>query len=129
MNDVITDYQKWKQQGENLRVQAKHAMETQFRELLTEAVQIEHRVRYQLPWPVVGDVSAAIRLAKLHAHLPQEMIRSQQVFALAVASKRNHVRVLAQQEHVLHGIGLPRSHERSLERTSLCVGYEPQIND
>ena len=45
MNDVITDYQKWKQQGENLRVQAKHAMETQFRELLTEAVQIAEMYR------------------------------------------------------------------------------------
>jgi hypothetical protein len=45
MNDVITDYQKWKQQGENLRVQAKHAMETQFRELLTEAVRIAELYR------------------------------------------------------------------------------------
>ena len=40
MNDVITDYQKWKQQGEDLRVQARQAMETRFRDLLTEAVQI-----------------------------------------------------------------------------------------
>ena len=45
MNDVITDYQKWKQQGENLRVQAKHAMETQFRELLIEAVRIAEMYR------------------------------------------------------------------------------------
>lgn len=45
MNDVITDYQKWKQQGENLRVQAKHAMETQFRELLIEAVRIAELYR------------------------------------------------------------------------------------
>ena len=45
MNDVITDYQKWKQQGQNLRVQAKQAMETQFRDLLTEAVQIAEMYR------------------------------------------------------------------------------------
>ena len=45
MADVINDYQKWKQQGENLRVQAKHAMESQFRELLTEAVQIAEMYR------------------------------------------------------------------------------------
>ncbi len=45
MNDVITDYQKWKQQGENLRVQAKHAMESRFRELLAEAVQIAEEYR------------------------------------------------------------------------------------
>jgi|SRR4051794_4792856 hypothetical protein len=40
MPDVISEYQKWKQQGEDLRVQARHAMETRYRDLLTEAVQI-----------------------------------------------------------------------------------------
>ncbi|MCU1238327.1 MAG: hypothetical protein JWP63_6294 [Candidatus Solibacter sp.] len=40
MNDVINEYQKWKQQGEDLRIQAKTAMETRFREVLNEAVQI-----------------------------------------------------------------------------------------
>jgi len=45
MPDVINEYQKWKQQGEDLRVQAKHAMETRFRELLTEAVQIAEEYR------------------------------------------------------------------------------------
>jgi hypothetical protein len=45
MADVISDYQKWKQQGENLRVQAKQAMETRFREVLTEAVSIAEEYR------------------------------------------------------------------------------------
>lgn len=38
--DAISEYQKWKQQGESLRAQAKQAMETRFRELLVEAAQI-----------------------------------------------------------------------------------------
>src|SRR3954454_3140935 len=45
MSDVITDYQKWKQQGENLRVQAKQAMESRYRELLVEAVRIAEEYR------------------------------------------------------------------------------------
>ena len=45
MPDVINEYQKWKQQGEDLRVQAKYAMETRYRELLTEAVQIAEMYR------------------------------------------------------------------------------------
>ena len=45
MADVISEYQKWKQQGENLRVQAKQAMEARFRELLTEAVAIAEEYR------------------------------------------------------------------------------------
>jgi hypothetical protein len=40
MENAISEYQKWKQQGENLRVQAKQAMESRFRDLLTEAVRI-----------------------------------------------------------------------------------------
>ena len=45
MNDVINEYQKWKQQGEDLRIQAKTAMETRFRELLSEAVHIAEMYR------------------------------------------------------------------------------------
>jgi len=45
MPDVINEYQKWKQQGEDLRIQAKHAMETRFRDLLSEAVRIAEEYR------------------------------------------------------------------------------------
>ncbi|MGD0778633.1 MAG: hypothetical protein ABSC05_38120 [Candidatus Solibacter sp.] len=45
MPDVINEYQKWKQQGEDLRIQAKHAMETRFRDLLAEAVRIAEEYR------------------------------------------------------------------------------------
>lgn len=40
MDNVITEYQKWKKQGEQLRTQAKQAMETRFHELLSEAALI-----------------------------------------------------------------------------------------
>ncbi len=45
MPDVISEYQKWKQQGENLKAQAKTAMESRFRELLSEAVSIAEEFR------------------------------------------------------------------------------------
>src|ERR1019366_5235374 len=45
MPDIINEYQKWKQQGEDLRVQAKHAMEIRFRDLLTEAVHLAEEYR------------------------------------------------------------------------------------
>ncbi len=38
--DAISEYQKWKQQGESLRAEAKQAMEGRFRDLLVEAAQI-----------------------------------------------------------------------------------------
>ncbi len=45
MNNIISEYQKWKQQGEELRVQAKQAMESRFRELLVQAIQIAEEYR------------------------------------------------------------------------------------
>jgi hypothetical protein len=45
MNNIISEYQKWKQQGEDLRVQAKQAMESRFRELLVHAIQIAEEYR------------------------------------------------------------------------------------
>ncbi len=45
MSDVIADYQKWKQQGESLRGQARQAMEARFRALLSEAAQIAEEYR------------------------------------------------------------------------------------
>jgi hypothetical protein len=45
MNNAISDYQKWKQQGESLRLQAKQAMETRFRDLLLEAAQLAQEYR------------------------------------------------------------------------------------
>jgi len=40
MDNVIAEYQKWKQQGHSLRTQARQAMEARFRDLLTEAAQV-----------------------------------------------------------------------------------------
>ena len=60
MTDVITDYQRWKQQGEDLRVQAKQAMESRFRDLLAEAVRIaeEYRADFGGPLKPVSPVTS-----------------------------------------------------------------------
>jgi hypothetical protein len=52
MADVISEYQKWKQQGENLKTQAKQAMELRFREALTEAVSIAELYRADFGAPL-----------------------------------------------------------------------------
>ena len=52
MPDIISEYQKWKQQGEDLRTQAKHAMEARFRELLGEAVAIAEEYRNDFGGPL-----------------------------------------------------------------------------
>ena len=60
MTDVISEYQRWKQQGESLRTQAKEAMESRFRELLSEAVRIaeEYRADFGVPLKPATPVTA-----------------------------------------------------------------------
>ncbi|MCX6622259.1 MAG: hypothetical protein NTY38_14565 [Acidobacteria bacterium] len=45
MSDVISEYQRWKQQGDALRTKAKQAMESRFRDLLSEAIKIAEEYR------------------------------------------------------------------------------------
>jgi hypothetical protein len=52
MTNIISEYQKWKQQGDDLRIQAKQAMESRFRELLVEAVQIAEEYRSDFGAPL-----------------------------------------------------------------------------
>jgi hypothetical protein len=60
MSDVITEYQKWKQHGEDLRVQAKQAMESRYRELLSEAMHIaeEYRADFGVPLKPTSPIKA-----------------------------------------------------------------------
>lgn len=60
MADIISEYQKWKQQGDHLRTQAKQAMESRYRDLLTEAVSIaeEYRADFGAPLKPPPSVTA-----------------------------------------------------------------------
>ena len=60
MSDIISQYQKWKEQGESLRGQAKQAMESRFHELLAEAVRIaeEYRADFGMPLKPASPVTA-----------------------------------------------------------------------
>jgi hypothetical protein len=52
MPDVISEYQRWKQQGDSLRTQAKQAMESRFKELLSEAAAIAEEYRSDFGAPL-----------------------------------------------------------------------------
>ncbi len=52
MNNIISEYQKWKQHGEDLRIKAKQAMESRFRELLVEAIQVAEEYRSDFGGPL-----------------------------------------------------------------------------
>jgi len=68
MSDIISEYQKWKQQGEDLRAQAKHAMESRFRELLAEAVAVAEEYRADFGGPLKPPAPVTAFRYKASAH-------------------------------------------------------------
>jgi hypothetical protein len=67
MSDVISEYQKWKQQGDDLRLKAKQAMESRFRELLVEAAQIAEEYRADFGSVLKPPPSVSAFRYKVHA--------------------------------------------------------------
>jgi len=66
MSDVISEYQKWKQQGDDLRLKAKQAMESRFRELLSEAARIADE--YRADFGAVLKPPSAVTAFRYKAH-------------------------------------------------------------
>jgi len=66
MTDVISDYQRWKQQGDDLRSKAKQAMESRFRELLSEAATIAEE--YRSDFGLALKPPAAVTAFRFKAH-------------------------------------------------------------
>jgi hypothetical protein len=58
--DAISEYRNWKQQGEDLRTQAKQAMEVRFRELLSEAARIaeDYKTDFGAPLKAPAGITA-----------------------------------------------------------------------
>ena len=75
MTDVINEYQKWKQQGEDLRVQAKQAMESRFRELLVEAASIAEEYRSDFGGPLKPPPSITAFRYKAGGHKAKKALK------------------------------------------------------
>jgi hypothetical protein len=71
--DPISEYQKWKQQGESLRTQAKQAMETRFRELLSEAAGIAQEYQRDFGASLKPPATiTAFRYKRIAGHKPKK---------------------------------------------------------
>jgi hypothetical protein len=77
MPDVINEYQKWKAQGENLKSQAKQAMESRFCELLTVAVAIAEEYRADFGTPLKPPPSVTAFRYKAHGKAKSKNSRKQ----------------------------------------------------
>ena len=75
MTDVIDEYQKWKLQGEDLRVQAKQAMESRFRELLVEAASIAEEYRSDFGGPLKPPPSITAFRYKAGGHKAKKAVK------------------------------------------------------
>ena len=84
MDNVIAEYQKWKQQGHSLRGQAKQAMETRFRDLLTEAAQVAQEYHHDFgsalkPPPAITAFRFKPANAKPNKALPSKAVAAKAI--------------------------------------------------
>ena len=123
MDNVISEYQKWKKQGEQLRTQARQAMEARFHELLSEAMQIAQEYHRDFGAPLVlthgDDISDADRLAE---HGFDELHLSRRLTHAAVADPdaRDTATDLVRRAHG-HGLLVAAS---GVNDASASLGYE-----
>jgi len=66
---------------------------------------------------------------KFHTLLPQDAFRYQQILAFGVPPERDHVRMLAKQQHVLDRVSLARRDEAFLQFPRFRVADQTQIHD
>jgi hypothetical protein len=78
---------------------------------------------------VIGNISAAIGRVKFHAFLLQNPLRSQQVFAATIATERNDMRVLTQQQHIANRVRLPRRDQLVLQRERIRKAHQSQVDN
>jgi hypothetical protein len=94
-----------------------------------DCAQIQDRVSHNLPRPMIRNIAAAVRGMKLYALLLQDVFRSQQILAFPTAPLRNHVWMLAEQQHILDRPGFPRRHHALLQRPRLRVANQSQVDN
>ena len=99
MSDVISEYQKWKQQGDNLRVKAKQAMESRFRELLAEAARIAEE--YRTDFGSVLKPPSAVSVFRYKAHTKTKAKKGvKQKLASSTAPEKTNPRLAAVQKRL-----------------------------
>ncbi len=87
MSDPISDYQRWKQQGEDLRSKAKQAIESRYRELLTEAIQLAEEYRQDFGKALANPTAVTAFRYKAVAKLGSKKKLLPSVKKVAVAEK------------------------------------------
>jgi hypothetical protein len=83
--------------------------------------QVQDGIADDLPWPVIGDVAAAVRGIKGDAGARQDFFAGQKIFQMTVAAERDGVGVLQQDDLVGDCAGLALRHQPLLPFKRLAV--------
>src|SRR6202041_627248 len=90
--------------------------------------EIQYGIADNLPGTMIGDVAASVRGVKFHVQLLEQSLAGVQMIASSVSPKRDHVRVLADQQDVWNRLGFAGLDELALQLTRRPVGDSPQVH-
>ena len=93
------------------------------------AAQIDDGIADELAGAVVGDIAAAIDLVQLHAALCEQFVAGEDIGAMRVAAKREHRRMLQQQQRVADEVLLARSDDLLLDGEAFRVGDAAEMEE
>ncbi len=98
-------------------------------DVLPDARQIQNGVADDLTGTMIGYISAAIGEVKFHILLAKNMVRSEQILALAIAAESDDVRMFAEKEHVIDRTTFAGGYDALLQCVSVGVGNEAEVDD
>src|SRR5579885_3470078 len=91
--------------------------------------ELENGIADNLARAVIGNISAAAGLEIFDAFLAKHAFAGKQMVWLAVAALRGDVKMLAEKQNVANGGSLAGSHDTFLQRVSLPVTDEPEVDN
>ena len=89
--------------------------------------QIQDRIADDLAGAVIGDVAAAIGGIELDSGAAQRVFARQQIFGVAVAALRDHVRMLDEQELIGNQPALALFDQILLDGERVAIAHAPQV--
>jgi hypothetical protein len=94
-------------------------------------LQVDDRISDNLARTVVGDIAATSCFADGDVACGQFVRRGKNMGAPAIAArtKRQHVRMFEEQQHVAHEAPLPFVHERALQRERVVIRHKAKPPD
>ena len=98
-------------------------------DVAADGIEIEDGVADDLAGAVVGDIAAAVGFAELDIFLTEDILGGYKIFLAGVAAEGEDMRMFAEEEDVVDGVGFAGNDNALLEGVGVGPGEEANVAD